>query len=112
MKFLTLIVFSLLGFWLVDYLLSLRKNARQQPRRPAPEAEPAAEPVSELEQACRVLQITLPCSTEALKTAYRARMAEYHPDKVSTLGQELRELAERKSKEINAAYQHLLPLCS
>jgi curved DNA-binding protein CbpA len=32
----------------------------------------------------------------------------YHPDKVAFLAPEFRELAERKMKEINAAYQQLL----
>jgi len=34
---------------------------------------------------------------------YRARIAEYHPDKLAHLGQELRELAARKALEINLA---------
>jgi len=42
-----------------------------------------------------------------VKSAYRARIREYHPDKVAHLGSELTELAERKSKEINAAYELL-----
>jgi hypothetical protein len=33
----------------------------------------------------------------------RARIAEYHPDKLAHLGQELRELAARKALEINLA---------
>ena len=36
--------------------------------------------------------------------AYRARMSEYHPDKVASLGPDIRALAEQKAKEINAAY--------
>jgi preprotein translocase subunit Sec63 len=34
-------------------------------------------------------------------------MAEYHPDKVATLGADLRDLAEAKSKAITAAYAAL-----
>lgn len=45
---------------------------------------------------------------DEIKTAYRRRMTEYHPDKVAGLGDELRALAERKSKEINAAYEAAL----
>ncbi len=41
---------------------------------------------------------------EEIRKAYQHRIAEYHPDKVAALGAELRELAERKSKEINLAY--------
>lgn len=43
-----------------------------------------------------------------IKDAYRDRIREYHPDKVAHLGLELRELAETKSKQINAAYEVLL----
>lgn len=35
------------------------------------------------------------------------RVSEYHPDKVATLGEELRKLAEEKTKQINEAYEHL-----
>jgi DnaJ like chaperone protein len=55
-----------------------------------------------------VLQITQNASQEQIKTAYRSLMQQYHPDKVATLGPELRDLAERKSKEINAAYEQAL----
>jgi len=34
-------------------------------------------------------------------------MNEYHPDKVSMLGDELKTLAESKTKEINEAYEFL-----
>ena len=42
-----------------------------------------------------------------IKSAYRRMAAQYHPDKVAGLGPELRELAERRMKEINAAYEQL-----
>jgi DnaJ-domain-containing protein 1 len=45
---------------------------------------------------------------DEIKAAYRRRIAEYHPDKVAGLGDELRALAETKSKEINAAYEAAL----
>jgi uncharacterized Zn finger protein (UPF0148 family) len=45
-----------------------------------------------------------------IKKAYKKRISEYHPDKVSTLGAELREVAERKSKEVNDAYRRLKAL--
>ncbi|KMN82700.1 hypothetical protein VK98_06580 [Chromobacterium sp. LK11] len=101
MRLIALLLFVLLAYWLIRRALN--------PSRPD---APPADAVSETERACRVLQVAWPCSAEELKAAYRARMAEYHPDKVSALGLELRELAERKSKDINAAYQRLLPLCA
>jgi DnaJ-class molecular chaperone with C-terminal Zn finger domain len=47
-------------------------------------------------------------SLEEIKLAYRRRIAEYHPDKTSGLGDELRALAEEKSKIINAAYDEAM----
>jgi len=42
-----------------------------------------------------------------IKSAYKQRMMEYHPDKVNNLGKELQNLAENKTKEINEAYEFL-----
>jgi DnaJ-domain-containing protein 1 len=40
-----------------------------------------------------------------IERAYRAKISQYHPDKVAQLGEDIRQLAEAKSKEINAAYE-------
>lgn len=58
---------------------------------------------------CLELELTRPFTEAELKIAYRRKMSEYHPDKVSMLGKELRELAEEKSKAINIAYDRLQP---
>lgn len=41
-----------------------------------------------------------------VQKAYRAKMAEYHPDRVAHLGIKLREVAEAECKRINAAYAY------
>jgi hypothetical protein len=51
-----------------------------------------------------VLDVSADASMEEIRAAYLMRISEYHPDKVAALGKEIREVAERKSKEINAAY--------
>jgi hypothetical protein len=51
-----------------------------------------------------VLGLSGNITKEDIRKAYRKAMTEYHPDKVASLGPELRALAEKKSKEINAAY--------
>jgi len=53
----------------------------------------------------QVLEIGPNASEEEIKFAYRKMMKEYHPDKVASLGKELRDLAERKAKEISEAYE-------
>jgi DNA-directed RNA polymerase subunit RPC12/RpoP len=44
---------------------------------------------------------------ERIREAYRESVSLYHPDKVSHLGAELRQLAEEKTKNFNAAFQAL-----
>jgi uncharacterized membrane protein YkvA (DUF1232 family) len=55
----------------------------------------------------KVLGVARSASSDAIKTAYRARMQEYHPDKVAHLGEELQSLAHEKSQEIQRAYRQL-----
>jgi len=54
-----------------------------------------------------ILQVNRTASHKEIKTAYRKRMLEYHPDKVSKLGEELKVLAEKKAKQINSAFEIL-----
>lgn len=54
-----------------------------------------------------VLGISASASKETIHAAYRARMHEYHPDKVAHLGEELQKVAHRKALEIQRAYQQL-----
>jgi uncharacterized membrane protein YkvA (DUF1232 family) len=55
----------------------------------------------------RVLGIERSASADDIRAAYKARMSEYHPDKVEHLGIELREVAHRKVLEIQRAYREL-----
>jgi hypothetical protein len=41
-----------------------------------------------------------------IKDRYRSAIAQYHPDKVQALGFEIQEVAEKKAKEINHAYEY------
>jgi DnaJ-domain-containing protein 1 len=55
-----------------------------------------------------VLGVSQTADLDEIRHAYRLLMTQYHPDKVASLGQELRELAEKKSKQITLAYQDAL----
>lgn len=55
-----------------------------------------------------VLQVPVYASLDDVKQAYRRRIAEYHPDRTGGLGEELRQLAETRAKEINVAYDAAL----
>jgi hypothetical protein len=50
-----------------------------------------------------VLGISPEATLADAQTAYRLMMRQYHPDKVAGLGTELIQLAEQKSRELNAA---------
>jgi len=52
-----------------------------------------------------VLEVSPSASIDEIKLAYRKKISGYHPDRVASLAQELRELAEERSKAINEAYR-------
>ena len=53
------------------------------------------------------LGVPASASQETIESAYKARMSEYHPDKVAHLGEDLQKLAHRKALEIQEAYRQL-----
>jgi DnaJ like chaperone protein len=55
----------------------------------------------------KVLGIERNASIEEIKQAYRKLATEFHPDKVSYLGEEFRKDAEVKFQKINAAYEKI-----
>jgi DnaJ-domain-containing protein 1 len=65
-----------------------------------PEPDDAMDPYA-------VLDVSPGASQEEIRKAYRRLAAQYHPDKVAHLGEDLRALAEKKFKSIQAAYDSL-----
>jgi len=55
----------------------------------------------------RVLGVPRSASPEEIKQAFKQLANKYHPDKVHHLGTEFKELAEKRFKEIQEAYQAL-----
>lgn len=52
-----------------------------------------------------ILEIYPSASLEEIKAAYKRKISQYHPDKVSSLGPEFTPIAEKKTKQINSAYE-------
>ena len=90
-----------LGYGIVHLVLS-------KPARPAAPPQPAPPPAGFAPGWTRVLELPADASLDEIREAYRRLMSQYHPDKVASLGRELRELAETKSKDISVAYQEAL----
>lgn len=58
----------------------------------------------------RILEVSEGASLEQIVMAYKQKIRQYHPDKVAQMGAEIRQLAEFKSKQINAAYDYAMKL--
>ena len=82
-----------LGYLVVAFLMGGKKPgqtpaaARKSETEKAPSAGTAAR-----QTWGEVLEVLPAASSREIQAAYRKQMSQYHPDKVATLGQELREL--------------------
>jgi len=59
-------------------------------------------------RAFQVLKIDKNVSSEDVKKAYIERIKEYHPDRLENFGDELKDLAKKKTQEINEAYSLIM----
>lgn len=94
------ILFGLFGgYWVVSKLFF-----RSHTTKPPPET---AAPVSGGTQRgwYDILEVPSSATGAEIRNAYKHLIAQYHPDKVASLGQELKDLALRKSQEITGAYR-------
>jgi DnaJ-like protein len=85
------------GYWMVSKLFF-----------PPPKANKpinSAAPPDALPRWNDVLQVSASASALEIRDAYKHLISKYHPDKVESLGQELKDLAAQKSQAITAAYQ-------
>ena len=57
------------------------------------------------DKAYKIIGVNKNASVEEIKKAYRKLATEYHPDKVSYLGEDFRKDAEEKFQKINMAYE-------
>lgn len=104
------IVFGLfLGYWVVSKLF-LGKAKESAPADP--EHEFKSDPGEDRDTATNawhlILDVAPDATTDEIRRSYKTLMSQYHPDKVAALGDDLKALAERKTKEINSAYQRAM----
>ncbi len=102
---LLVVLFGLfIGYWTVSKL-ALGKSAPQREQAP-PAVESEPDPAAWNE----VLGVSPEAGESEIRQAYKKLMQQYHPDKVASLGDELKALAERKSRDINTAYKQAMQI--
>ena len=104
------IVFGLfLGYWVVSRLLSDAARNQKQSAAGQESHQQSATNKNEAPLAWHeTLNVSPIATVDEIQAAYKTLMHQYHPDKVAALGEELKILAERKSKEINVAYHEAM----
>lgn len=96
------VLLAAFGAWIYVRIRKLKlRGERETPK------EDYSSRTSSHQDAYTILGVRRGDTFDEIHRAYRKRMKEYHPDRVAGLGSELRELAERKAKEINMAFEEL-----
>ena len=80
------------------------RGAGEDFRQTSRESQPTSN-INEKRDAYEILGLGPGASLNEIVRAYRKLVQEYHPDKVAHLAPEFRDLAERRMKEINEAYE-------
>lgn len=98
----------------ISLLAPLRRELRQllayNHAEESPSEEPQVIPVDEPQglSAREILGVSFTATAAEIKTAYRNRVKECHPDRFTNFDLQSRERAEEWTKAINAAYAELL----
>jgi DnaJ domain len=90
------------GYWAVSKLFFRAPTATV---KPAPEPSAAPPEAGHQPDCYEILTVAPTASAAEIRAAYKQLISKYHPDKVESLGQELKDLAERKTQEITRAYR-------
>jgi DnaJ-domain-containing protein 1 len=110
---LTIVIGLAGGYWIVSRVMEhdgqpFEPDASVPESQGGPRPEPKPAPTQPPKSWWQVLEVSPKASLDEIVVAYRKRISEYHPDKVAQMGEDIRAVAERKSKEINAAYEQAL----
>lgn len=76
----------------VDSMLNMENGARAN---------------SNIEDAYKVLGLSSTATDDEVKVAYRKMALKHHPDRVATLGEDIRKAAEKKFQDINDAKERI-----
>jgi DnaJ-domain-containing protein 1 len=96
------------GYWIVSKLLARKETSSEQRNAESGHdfGTDGTNKKSESTEAWYdVLRVSSSATVDEIRHSYKALMSQYHPDKAHSLGDELKALAERKTKEITQAYR-------
>ena len=104
-ELLTVIFGLLLGYGVISRWLGRQQSPGRDPVN-GEDATGSDDPHREWIRAhCHeILGVSPDAPFEAIYSAYRSKVHQYHPDRTEGLGPELRSLAARKIEDLNAAY--------
>lgn len=91
-----------LGVW---HLLRMAKEAKSE-KRESSDTRPTS-PSMSAKAPHEVLGVSPDATDAEIEYAYKEQIKEYHPDRVHGLGKEIRDVAQRKTQELNIAYERL-----
>lgn len=100
LELLAVVVFFLVGYWVVDFFWPKKKAA-------APPAAPrTAGDVAPGESASwhEVLGVPPDATLEQIRQAYEEKSAQYHPGRAAGVGPEFEQTALRMTRRVNDAY--------
>ena len=95
---------------LINDILREHRDAHKTSRQSGNEKEKSQDaPPNEKEKErhyARILGLKGKVTPDEIKEAYKSIIKQYHPDMTQKLGKEIQEVAERKSKELNEAFDY------
>jgi DnaJ like chaperone protein len=94
------------GYWIISQLLSAKLETQKQTASEKKTVSEDGKPIPWYV----ILNVSPDSSVEEIRHNYKILMSQYHPDKVASLGDELKALAERRSQEIAIAYRSAIQL--
>lgn len=94
----------------IDFYNSFRRNSSSKTSTTPQEeqSKPKSNDKSLASSTHTLLNVPNNASKEEITSAYKKLAQQYHPDKVAGLASEFKELADKRMKEINAAYRELM----
>jgi DnaJ like chaperone protein len=102
------IVLALVGYWGTSAAIRFFKKENDWTSAQSTRDERASPPEGGEGAWHLVLDLPANASMDEVKAAYKRKVSMYHPDKVSSMGPEFNEIAQSKTKQINAAYDEAI----